>query len=324
VIYKSKRKGTKLIGCLPAHFDLLSIDILEGQVFNGYHIEHGLPVCVIGQTVKERLFGNKDAIGEYIKCANVWFKIIGITKNKSISSDMDQSFSINHSGNQVYIPVKTMLLRVKNRGLITDQLIKANEEDDEEEESNKKSINFNQLDKIIVQVNETEQIIPTTNIVRRMLKRRHFGEQDFEIVVPELLLKQQQRTKDIFNLVLGAIAGISLLVGGIGIMNIMLASVMERIKEIGVRRALGATRKDIIVQFLAESTLISVTGGLIGIGGGIALSKLVTRFADITTILSWSSIIVSFSISVTVGIVFGYMPARKAADQDPVVSLRTE
>ena len=156
-----------------------------------------------------------------------------------------------------------------------------------------------------------------------MLLRRHNQLYDFEITIPELLLKQQQRTKGIFNIVLGVIAGISLIVGGIGIMNIMLASVMERIREIGVRQAIGASRKDIIVQFLSESTIISVSGGIMGIILGVVLSKIITGFFDIKTIISAFSIFISFGVSVFIGIVFGYVPAKRAAEQDPVNSLRS-
>ena len=155
-----------------------------------------------------------------------------------------------------------------------------------------------------------------------MLYRRHSELYDFEVTIPELLLKQQQRTKNIFNIVLGAIAGISLIVGGIGIMNIMLASVMERIKEIGTRQAIGASRKDIIAQFLSESTLISVSGGLIGIILGIVLSKVITAVFDIKTIISVFSIFIAFGVSAVIGIAFGYLPAKQAAEKDPVESLR--
>ncbi|MCK4631359.1 MAG: FtsX-like permease family protein, partial [Bacteroidales bacterium] len=143
--------------------------------------------------------------------------------------------------------------------------------------------NYNQLDKIIVQVEETEQLKSTTEVLGRMILRRHSEVKDFEIIVPELLLKQQQRTKDIFNIVLGAIASISLVVGGIGIMNIMFASVMERIKEIGTRMAIGAKKMDITVQFLSEAIMISITGGVIGIVFGVVLAKLINQFADILT-----------------------------------------
>jgi putative ABC transport system permease protein len=176
----------------------------------------------------------------------------------------------------------------------------------------------------VVQVKESSQIGQTTEILKKMMVRRHAGVKDVEIKVPELLLKQEQRTKDIFNIVLGAIAGISLLVGGIGIMNIMLASVMERIKEIGIRQAIGATKRDIIMQFLTEATLLSITGGLIGIILGLALSKIIMEVTGILTIISPISIFISFGVSASVGIIFGYTPARRAAMQDPVESLRYE
>jgi putative ABC transport system permease protein len=147
---------------------------------------------------------------------------------------------------------------------------------------------------------------------------------DFEITVPELLLKQEQRTKTIFNIVLGAIASISLIVGGIGIMNIMLASILERIKEIGVRRAVGATQKDVLAQFLSEAVMISLAGGLAGIVTGAILSFGIERTAGIHTIVSGASVIVAFGVSVAVGVVFGIVPAWRAARQDPVVCLRYE
>ena len=157
-----------------------------------------------------------------------------------------------------------------------------------------------------------------------MMLRRHSGVKDFEITVPELLLKQQQRTKDIFKIVLVAIAGISLVVGGIGIMNIMFASVMERIKEIGTRMAIGAKKKDIVVQFLSEAILISVTGGFIGVFLGIILSFAIQKVAGITTIISLLSVVIAFGVSAAVGVIFGYSPAKRAAERDPIESLRYE
>ena len=173
-------------------------------------------------------------------------------------------------------------------------------------------------------VKETDQLNATTEIIARMLERRHYGVIDFEIVIPELLLKQQQRTKKIFNIVLGAIAAISLLVGGIGIMNIMLASVLERIKEIGLRLAVGAEKKDIVMQFLCESMLISVAGGIGGIILGWTLAVIVSNVADIPTIVTFFSVMLSFGVAATVGLIFGLTPARKAAEQDPITSLRYE
>jgi len=184
--------------------------------------------------------------------------------------------------------------------------------------------NYHQLDRVIVQVKETADINSTTEVLSRMMIRRHSDVKDFEITVPELLLKQQERTKDIFNIVLGAIASISLIVGGIGIMNIMFASVMERIKEIGTRMAIGAKKADIIAQFLSEAVLISVTGGFIGIILGIILTKLITHFAGILTIISPLSVLVAFGVSAAVGVIFGLSPAKRAADRDPIESLRYE
>ena len=165
-------------------------------------------------------------------------------------------------------------------------------------------------------------MVGTEKVIKEMLMRRHQNVEDFSTKIPELILKSEQRTKDLFRAVLVAIASISLIVGGIGIMNIMLASVMERIREIGVRMATGARKKDIVVQYLSEATLISITGGLIGIILGIALSKIIMMFFEITTIVSPISIFVSFGVSVAVGIIFGYMPAKRASEQDPVESLR--
>ena len=157
-----------------------------------------------------------------------------------------------------------------------------------------------------------------------MLARRHNAVVDFEVSVPELLLKQEQRTRTIFNVVLGAIASISLIVGGIGIMNIMLASILERIREIGVRRAVGATQRDILMQFLTEAVLISVAGGVAGVLVGGALSYAIEHLADIKTIVSVVSVVVAFGVSFAVGLCFGIVPAYRAALRDPVECLRYE
>jgi putative ABC transport system permease protein len=171
---------------------------------------------------------------------------------------------------------------------------------------------------------ESRSMVPAAEILTRMLQRRHNGIVDTQVTIPEILLQQEQRTKEIFNIVLGAIASISLLVGGIGIMNIMLASVLERTKEIGIRRSLGATRRDVILQFLSEAVSISVVGGCIGVMLGAGMSFGVAQFTEIRTIIALDSVLLSFLISISVGIVFGILPARRAAQQDPIVALRYE
>jgi len=242
---------------------------------------------------------------------------------------------VNVYNDNIYIPVKTMLMRYQNRALVNTKLASQATSVQifgghsarvvvSSSDASSSETNYNQLDKIVVQVQETEQLTPTTEVLSRMMLRRHSGVKDFEITVPELLLKQQQRTKDIFNIVLGAIASISLIVGGIGIMNIMFASVMERIKEIGTRMAIGAKKMDIVVQFLSEAVLISVTGGFIGIFFGIVLAVMIQKVAGITTIVSLFSVVIAFGVSAAVGVIFGYSPAKRASERDPIESLRYE
>ncbi|MBC7125473.1 MAG: FtsX-like permease family protein, partial [Bacteroidales bacterium] len=292
---------------------------------------HGIPVCVIGANIKTKFFSTENPIGKYIKFGNVWLKVIGVLAKSDIKVTGFENSGINVYNDNIYVPAKNILLRYQNRALVNSK--KLNQSNtirgfgfiifggSTETQAPK---NYHQLDRIILQVKGTEDIASTSEILSRMLLRRHSGVKDYEITVPELLLKQQQRTKDIFNIVLGAIASISLIVGGIGIMNIMFASVMERIKEIGTRLAIGAKKADIVAQFLSEAVLISVTGGLIGVIVGVILSKLITHFAGILTIVSFSSIIIAFGVSAAVGVIFGLSPAKRAAEKDPIESLRYE
>lgn len=332
VQYKGLRMPAKIMGVSNDYFDLFSLPLSEGVFFNQYHEEHGIPVCVIGANIKTKFFSTTDPIGKYIKFGHVWLRIIGVLSKSDVKLTGFESSGINVYNDNVYVPVKSILLRYQNRALVNSKRLSESSGmfggfffvafgGSTESQAPK---NYHQLDRIILQVNNTEDISTTSEILSRMLLRRHEEVKDFEITVPELLLKQQQRTKDIFNIVLGAIASISLVVGGIGIMNIMFASVMERIKEIGTRLAIGAKKADIIAQFLSEAILISVTGGLIGVVLGIVLSKLITHFAGILTIVSPASILVAFGVSAAVGVIFGLSPAKRAAEKDPIESLRYE
>jgi len=330
VIRDAVRYSTKISGVTPDFFELFNIDLQQGDMFNSEQLKEGKAVCIIGSTIQSKFFPNGNSIGQDIKCGRLWLKVIGVLRKKEVNQSTMENLGISDYNNSVFAPIQTMMRRVKDRTMITasslhgssyemdfgDMVIAGSRDGDE--------LAKNQVDKIVVQVKQSSQITPTTDLLKRMLLRRHQKMEDFEIKVPELLLKQEQRTKDIFNIVLGCIAGISLLVGGIGIMNIMLASVMERIKEIGIRRAIGATKRDITLQFLMEATLLSITGGLIGIILGIIFSKLIMQFTTILTIISPISIIISFGVSASVGIIFGYMPAKKASIADPVESLRHE
>lgn len=312
-----------LEGVSPAYFELLNINIDRGDIFSEQQAEGGKPVAIIGDNIRNRFFNTKDPIGEYIKCGETWVQVIGVIERRDFTASASDELGISSTDNKIIIPVKTMLRRFKDRARINPQVLEQASRGGGNGEDTSDDFELdNQLDKIIVQVEETEMLSASADVIKRMLLRRHSDIYDFEVTVPELLLKQQQKTNDIFNIVLGAIASISLIVGGIGIMNIMLASVWERIREIGTRQAIGASRKDIIVQFLSESTLISVTGGMIGVILGVVLAHAIHVMADIETIVTLFSVVVAFGVSATVGIVFGYLPAKRAAEQDPVESLR--
>ncbi|MGE5421530.1 MAG: ABC transporter permease [Chloroflexota bacterium] len=330
--------SAKLVGVANDYFQLYNLPLVSGAFFNDYQEENGIQVCIIGANIRAKFFSKVDPIGQYIKFNGIWLKVIGVLQKTNVNLTGFEEKGVNVYNDNIYIPVQTMLLRYQNRALLNTKL--ASEASSMQfnfggggmarvvvsgsDASSDKETNYNQLDRIVVQVIETEQLNPTTEILSRMLNRRHTGVKDFEITVPELLLKQQQRTKDIFNIVLGAIASISLIVGGIGIMNIMFASVMERIKEIGTRMAIGAKKMDIVVQFLSEAVLISVTGGFIGIFFGVIMAKLIEQIAGIMTIVSFFSVFIAFGVSAAVGVIFGYSPAKRASEKDPIESLRYE
>jgi putative ABC transport system permease protein len=299
-------------------------------MFAPQHFSSSAPVAIIGQGVKSRFFTTENPIGHTIKVGNQWLTVIGVLEDRKVSGESAKNLGIRDASMDVYVPLGTMLLRYRNRAEVTQTEMEAAANQDNSADSSQtedqraEKRNYHQLDKIIVQVTRSEDVTAVSEVVRRMLQRRHNDVTDFEIVVPELLLKQEQRTKTIFNVVLGAIASISLIVGGIGIMNIMLASILERIKEIGVRRAMGATQRDVLAQFLSEAVMISLAGGIAGIIVGGLLATGIERVAHITTIVSGISVVVAFGVSMGVGLVFGIVPAQKAAKQDPIVCLRYE
>lgn len=331
VINNGIRRSAKLVGIDPNYFPITNIKLEKGKMFSDKQLEKAAPVCIIGKGIKNKFFTSEEALGKYLKCGNQWLKIIGVIEQKSISNKAIENLGIRDYNMDIYTPIKTLLVRYKNRGLINTgggntvffgggSMMITSKEDDEDPDAK----NYHQLDRLVVQVEDSKTISKTAEIVARMLKRKHNEVIDFEISIPEQLLKQQQKTKDIFNFVLGAIAMISLLVGGIGIMNIMLASVLERTREIGVRQALGATKKDVVSQFMFEAILISLTGGLIGVFLGILVSYFITELTEIKTIVTLFSIVLSFGVAAFVGLVFGIAPAKKASEQNPIESLRHE
>ncbi|MEK7257043.1 MAG: FtsX-like permease family protein [Bacteroidota bacterium] len=301
-------------------FRLNNLNLALGDFFHQKHIDGGKPVCIIGNSVRTRFFPETDPLGQWIKCGTAWMKIIGVLEKRSTNKQNLESLGIRDYNSDVYVPVSTALLRINNRARVTASDIKQDNWDDGDVEDE----NYHQLDKVVVQIEDANHLFVTSEVIAKVLKRRHKDLLDFEVDVPELALEAQQKTQDTWNYVLAAIAGISLLVGGIGIMNIMLASVLERIKEIGVRRSLGATQRDIVLQFLFEAIFISLLGGLLGVALGITSAKLIEKAWDIPTIVSLWSVLLSFGVAASVGLIFGLFPAQKAAKEDPIKALRVE
>ncbi len=334
VIRNGLRRSAKLVGVEPVYFDIYNFTLAEGQIFNEEQQRLGSPICIIGNSISAKFFPTENPIGKSIKVGRQWLKIVGVLAERVVSESSISKLGIRNFNMDIYTPLQTVLIRYKNRDKITAEALRlaamqsrgmffgGGDKANEQSELEKK--NYHQLDRLVIQVSQTNQLTPTAEIISRLLERKHYDVIDYEIEIPELLLKQQQRTNDIFNYVLGAIAGISLLVGGIGIMNIMLASVLERIKEIGLRLSIGAKKSDVVQQFLFEAVMISVSGGLIGVVLGITMALIVSEFAGIPTIISFSSIVLSFGVAATVGLIFGIAPARRAASQDPITSLRYE
>jgi putative ABC transport system permease protein len=325
-----KQNPIKLIGVTPEFFSTSNITIESGKNFSEAQVTNAMAVCIIGKKIEKKLFTGESAIGKQIKVKNVWLQVIGVIEEKMISEKAQENLGIRDLNTDVYIPIKTFLVRYRDRKVITDKV-----QDDSDgviffngnNNGPKKRIprgNYHQIDKLTLQVSSSEKLNSTADLVSRMLKRRHNDVVDFEISIPIQLLKQQQKTKQIFNIVLSIIAGISLLIGGIGIMNIMLASVLERTKEIGIIRAIGATQEDVILQFLTESVLISIGGGIIGIFLGIISAYIIEIATGIETILSFTSILLSFVVATAIGLIFGIAPARSAAQKSPIEAIRYE
>jgi putative ABC transport system permease protein len=333
VIRNGYRRSAKLVGVDPSYFQIYNFKLTDGQQFSAEQRKIGAPVCIVGFGIRSKFFPIENPIGKSIKVGQHWLTIIGVLEERKVSANSISKLGIRDFNMDVYTPLPTVLIRYRDRDKITTEALRlaaqrsrGNTQNTQaqtpEQEQEKK--NYHQLDRLVIQVDQTTMLEPIAEILQRMLQRKHYEVIDYEIEIPELLLKQQQRTNDIFNYVLGAIAGISLLVGGIGIMNIMLASVLERIKEIGLRLAIGAQKSDIIQQFLFEAVMISVSGGLIGVILGVSMAYIVSGIAGIQTIVSFSSILLSFGVAASVGLIFGIAPARKAASQDPIASLRYE
>lgn len=322
--YKSIVMEKKIIGTYPNYVSIYNYQLSTGEYFKNSHIESYANVCVIGHDIKEKLFKFENPSGKQIKIDDLWFTIIGVMAPKNVTSSGVESFGLRNFNEDIYIPLTTMIYKLRKNipnamssGALMNNIFFS---------SLNPIQNFDRIsvNQITVKIKKDASIVYAENLISRILERRHYGISDYEIIVPEQLLEQKQKTQRIFNIVMGAIAGISLLVGGIGIMNIMLANTLERTKEIGIRRAAGATKLDILHQFIYEATTISIVGGILGIIAGFLLTSLVTAYAEWRTIITPFSIVLAFFVSFAVGLIFGIYPAKKAAEKDPIESLRYE
>ncbi len=298
--YGRELMNVPIIGTMPEYIQVMNYQPSDGTFFSYQDVEQVKRVCVLGNTIKRNLFLYHDPLGQKLKIGNQWFTIIGVMEDKMSMSSGKTDLPIQDMNQDVYIPLSTAFKRFPRLS------------------------NESEINRFVARVEDVTRIQEAANIIKSTMERRHNRIENFSITVPEALLRQSQKTQRIFNIVMGAIAGISLLVGGIGIMNIMLATVLERTREIGIRRAIGATRTDILGQFLLEAVMLSFTGGLIGIILGFALTRVIAVYADWRTIVSWQAIFLAFWVSVAVGIIFGVYPARRAARMRPIEALRYE
>jgi putative ABC transport system permease protein len=330
---RGRKRTGKLVGVTEMFFKHSSFALDEGHIFDAKHRTQAAQVCVIGAGVKAKFFAQEEPIGKQIKVGKNWLLVIGVAKDRRFSQPSMMELGVRDYDMDIYVPIETALLRYKNRSRVSQADLQAaqmqmgmmGDGNDDSKQLTPESKNYHQIDRMLVTVKEGVDMVKVADIISRMLERRHNNVVDTQVKIPEELLEQKQNATNIFNMVLIAIAAISLLIGGIGIMNIMFASVMERIKEIGVRLALGATKRDIVLQFLSESIILSLIGGLVGIAFGVGLSIIIRSDQfGVPTVISWYPILLSFFVAFSVGVFFGFFPALKAAQQDPVVSLRYE
>jgi putative ABC transport system permease protein len=306
VVSEQKWLQTSLYGVENSYFDIIKLKCKKGTLFSKNHLIGAEAVCVIGSSLEAKLFGGKSALGQYIRCDDQWLKIVGVLDTQPIITTNFENLGIHNTNNSVYIPITSLIRRF------------------DYQKNSKKEQNIHQLTRLVVQVQDAAKLIKTAETIQAILMRLHNGQPDFDVVVPEQILKERQKTQEMLNYVLGAIAGISLLIGGIGIMNIMLTSVLERTKEIGIRKVVGATQEDIRTQFLVEAVVICLLGGLTGILAGFLISWIIHLTMEINILIEWTFTIGAFLITIFIGIVFGWYPAKQAALQTPHDLLRYE
>lgn len=300
----------RVVGSNPDNLQVTGQTIAQGRFLTDLDMARAANVAVIGSELSEKLFPFGDPVGKSVRIGEShYYQVVGVTSYKAPSSGSGSSLSSQDFNKDIYIPLTT------DRARFGEVLMG--------EKQGQMSAERIELSQITVTVRSMDDVKRTADALESLLKQFH-PKKDYSKTVPLELLEKAEATKRIFNLVLGSIAGISLVVGGIGIMNIMLATVYERTREIGIRRALGAKRKDIVIQFLTETSLISASGGTIGVALGVAVPPIVSRLSGIPAVIRPETPFVAFLIALAIGLIFGVYPARRAAMMDPVEALRAE
>jgi putative ABC transport system permease protein len=294
------RSDSRVLGVSSTYPTIQNLKMLQGSFFLPSDEEANAQVCVLGIVAKQKLFGFGDVLNRQIKINDIWMTVVGVLADSIVEKQEFEGVKVQNPNNDIYIPITTAIRKFDTETV------------------------ENELNEIIVQIGPEADIKEQASTINNLMSVMHRYVDDYSIVVPEKLLEQNQRTQGIFNIVMGAIASISLLVGGIGIMNIMLASVLERTNEIGLRRAIGAKKLDIRMQFMAEAVAISLAGGIIGVALGYGISKAVAMFSGWSTIITAGSVGLSFGVSSIIGLIFGIYPAVQASNLDPIECLRYE
>jgi putative ABC transport system permease protein len=315
--YRTRRVAIEVIGTVPWYPEISSVRLKYGRFLSSTDMHYKRGICAVDEKLVNELFAFDDPLGQDVKIAGDYYRVVGVVSEQTAaqaagSFEGEDSTAAKKAGANlgcVYIPLNT----VRNRfGEMSLQIT-----------AGSRNIEKVELQEIIVKVREIDQVMSTRQSVQTLMSRFH-RKSDYEITVPLELMRRAREFQRIFTIVLGSIAAISLLVGGIGIMNIMLATVSERTREIGIRRALGAKKRDIIFQFLSETLILTLSGGILGIILGSLIPFLVTHFGQMRTVITTSSLVLAFGISAGVGIIFGMYPAYRAANMDPIESLRHE